>query len=352
MRFLHLADIHLGVVPEKGKSYSAQRAEEIKATFTRIIQEEGPKADLVLIAGDIFHRAPLKRELKELNALLAAIAPTRVVMMAGNHDYMGKGSNYRGFKWADNIGFFDEETPSCLYMEELDTYVYGLSYEHREIREALYDHIRPGKTEGYHILLAHGGDEKHIPMDIRRLSMAGFDYIALGHIHQPKRLNDRTAYAGSLEPIDRTDLGSRGYIKGEIDERGTRLAYIAACQREYKMLDVLVDTDTTQFSLEQQISEKIQAAGPVHIYRIRMSGYRDADMNFDTEALMELGNISDVTDETIPWFDAERLYIENKDNLIGMFIQKIDSMPVDDAYKRKLLSTGLTAMYKSGGGSI
>ncbi len=350
MRFLHLADIHLGVIPEKGKKYSKKRADEIKRTFTEIIQDEGAKADLVLIAGDIFHRAPLKKELKELNALLASISPTKVVLMAGNHDYMGKGSNYRGFQWADNIGFFDEEQPSCLYIEELNTYVYGLSYEHREIKEPLYDHIRPQKTEGYHILLAHGGDEKHIPMDIKRLSMAGFDYIALGHIHQPKRLGDRVAYAGSPEPIDRTDLGSRGYIKGEINNRGTRLAFVSACKRQYKILEIEVDTDTSQFTLEQKINIAIQEKGVQHIYRIRLTGYRDADMSFDQEAIMELGNISDIQDETLPWFDTERLYKENSDNLIGMFIRKIDHMSVSDDYKRKLLSTGLTAMYKSGGG--
>ncbi len=351
MRFLHLADIHLGAVPEKGRHYSEKRADEIKTTFTEIIRDEGAKADLVLIAGDVFHRAPLKRELKELNALLASIAPTKVVLMAGNHDYMGKGSNYRGFKWADNIGFFDEEKPSCLYMEDIHTYVYGLSYEHREIKEGLYDHLRPGKTEGYHILMAHGGDEKHIPMDIRRLSMAGFDYIALGHIHQPKRLNDRAVYAGSPEPIDRTDLGPRGYIRGEIDAQGLRLSFIEACKREYKILDINVDTETSQFTLEQEISQGIQESGVQHMYRIRLTGYRDADISFDTEAMMALGNISDITDETMPWFDTERLYVENRDNLIGMFIRKIDSMPVDEAYKRKLLSTGLTAMYKSGGGT-
>lgn len=36
-----------------------------------------------------------------------------------------------------------------------------------------------------HILLAHGGDSSHIPINQEKLRQAGFDYIALGHIHKP-----------------------------------------------------------------------------------------------------------------------------------------------------------------------
>ena len=62
-----------------------------------------------------------------------------------------------------------------------------------------------------HILLAHGGDSSHIPINQEKLRQAGFDYIALGHIHKPW-IDDRSpmAYAGALEPIDRNDEGPHG----------------------------------------------------------------------------------------------------------------------------------------------
>ena len=46
------------------------------------------QADLLLIAGDLFHRQPLKRELKEVAAGFAAIPDTEIVLIAGNHDYL------------------------------------------------------------------------------------------------------------------------------------------------------------------------------------------------------------------------------------------------------------------------
>ena len=72
--------------------------------------------------------------------------------------------------------FFREETRSCVKIPELNTYVYGMSYHRQEIREALYDNWKPEDEPGFHVLLAHGGDENHIPIDVKRLSAAGFTW--------------------------------------------------------------------------------------------------------------------------------------------------------------------------------
>ena len=129
MRFVHMADINQGVAPDKGKPWVQKRSEEIESTFYRLLKEAGRQGvDLVLIAGDMFHRPPLKRELKELNYRLESIAPAQVVIMAGNHDYMGENSNYRDFSWADNVHFFRREQMDAILIESLNTWVYGLCY--------------------------------------------------------------------------------------------------------------------------------------------------------------------------------------------------------------------------------
>ncbi len=203
MKFIHLADVHLGAAPDKGYSWSRQREEEIWETFRRIIAgiRENP-VDFLFIAGDLFHRQPLLRELKEVNYLFSTIPETRVYLIAGNHDHMRSNSFYRGFSWEPNVVFFEGEELTCIKDEEHPVYVYGLSYEHQEITAPLYDKAAPCREEGLHILLAHGGDERHIPINISRLAAAGFDYVALGHIHKPQILRtDAIAYAGALEPL-------------------------------------------------------------------------------------------------------------------------------------------------------
>ena len=67
MKFMHISDMHLGVKPDAGKAWSEKRAQDIWDSFAEVIEiaaEESP--DFLLIAGDLFHKQPLKRELREV----------------------------------------------------------------------------------------------------------------------------------------------------------------------------------------------------------------------------------------------------------------------------------------------
>ena len=144
--------------------------------MARACREEG--AELLLIAGDLFHRQPLLRELKEVNDLFASMTGTQVVLIAGNHDYLKRDSYYRTFVWAENVHMILDGQISAVELPQLSAAVYGLSYYGREIRDRMYDQAVPGKRQKYEILLAHGGDERHIPVQKEKLHSLGYDYIA------------------------------------------------------------------------------------------------------------------------------------------------------------------------------
>lgn len=89
MKFIHTSDLHLGVRPDAGPEYTKRRPEEIWGDLQSILDRcEDEQIDLLLISGDVFHRQPLLRELKELNAMFAGLSHTKVVFTAGNHDYL------------------------------------------------------------------------------------------------------------------------------------------------------------------------------------------------------------------------------------------------------------------------
>lgn len=68
MNFIQIADVHLGAAPEAGRRNDGQREKEIWDSFYKVIDIcEEKQIDLLLIAGDLFHRQPLSRELKEIN---------------------------------------------------------------------------------------------------------------------------------------------------------------------------------------------------------------------------------------------------------------------------------------------
>lgn len=351
MRFIHIADIHLGAKPDSMFPWSSQREKEVWESFDRIIGICNEKdIDLLLIAGDLFHRQPLVRELKEVGYRFSKLARTQVVLIAGNHDYIGARSNYTGFSWGDRVHMLYDEAMDSVYLEELNTEVYGFSYHTRDIMEARYQKVYPGCEERINILLAHGGDERNVPIDKKALLSNGFDYVALGHIHKPELFGQRMAYSGSLEPLDKNETGPRGYILGEIGKEGndSRIAieFVPNSLRQYIKMELPVHPEMTNGELLDLARTRIWEAGTEHIYQLRLTGRRDRDVLFSEEDLKALGNVVEVLDETVPDYDFDALYLENRDNIIGLYIKKIRESDVLETRREKALYYGLEALLR------
>lgn len=344
MKIIHTADIHLGASPDLGYPWSRKRKEDIWNTWKRLIERVRlEKADLLLVSGDLFHRQPLVRELKEVNYLFSTIPDTTVVLMAGNHDYIKKGSYYPEFPWNKNvIGLWNRE---CVRVSipKKNVCVYGCSYYSREVTDDLYQNVRPSGREAFHILLAHGGDEKHSPVNRERLAEAGFQYAALGHIHKPQvLLKNRIAFSGALEPIDRNDTGPHGFMKVICTQEGTTAEFVPFASCSYLDLDFDVKEETSQFELEEWVHKAIREAGEDNIYRVRLRGLRDVKTEFSARRLEQTGNVSEVVDETRPAYDFTELSQIYEGGLIGEYVDCFAGS--EDPVEQKALFYGIEAL--------
>ena len=129
MKFIHTGDIHWGMSPDSDKPWSRERSRDIRDTFTAIIAKAKElRVDCLFIAGDLFHRQPLLRDLKEVNYLFSTIPQTQVIIIAGNHDRIRKNSAVLSFSWASNVTFLESEDVSSVYFEDINTEVTGFSY--------------------------------------------------------------------------------------------------------------------------------------------------------------------------------------------------------------------------------
>lgn len=302
------------------------------------------KTELLLIAGDLFHRQPLLRELKEVNYLFSSIKNTEVVLIAGNHDYIKTDSYYRTFQWNDNVHPLFSDCIEHVELPHIHTCVYGLSFHQREITEALYDRAEPQNNQPYEILLAHGGDERHIPVRKNRLMELGYDYVALGHIHKPAELlRNRIVYAGALEPVDINDTGKHGFIKGEIDASGTKIVFVPFAKREYIHLHVEADKQTTNGSLREKVRQLTEEMGSQNMYKVYVDGFRDPDMEFQMEELSDCGNVVEAEDLTRPAYDFRRLWENNQNNLLGHYIESLVEYP-EDSIEYQALYEGVQAL--------
>ncbi len=351
MRFIHLADVHLGAKPEQPYPWSARRGQEIWDTFRQVIEQAGrQQMDLLLIAGDLFHGQPLLRELKEVNYLFSTIPDTQVVLIAGNHDYLRKESPYQRFHWNSNVHFLKGEQMERVAFPRLQTYVYGFSYHQKQIKEERYAQAKPGSEPGCHILLGHGGDSQHIPIRQGDLAQAGFTYVALGHIHQPQILTQTPAqamaYAGSLEPIEKHEEGIHGFLEGEWKGGRLRLRLVSAASRIYETLECPVDETMGQYEAEEYLREQICGNGSENMYHILLKGRKSPDWNPDRERFFSLGRVVDVRDCTRNDYDLDQLERKFSGTLIGEYIRAFRGRELTEV-EQKALDYGLAALLET-----
>lgn len=311
--------------PEAGRTYSPNREKEIWNTFERVLEAcEEEQVDLLLIAGDLFHRQPLLRELKEVDYLFSKLSHTQVVLIAGNHDYLKEDSYYRSYQWKSSVFFLKDDKLDAVEFPKLNTCVYGLSYTKREIMEPLYDTAFPKKKQKIEILLAHGGDEKHIPVQRKRLLELGYDYIAMGHIHRVNVIEpERIIYAGSLEPTDINDLGSHGYFLGEFTDTKRTVKFVPFASRLYIPLQVKMEKPMTIREVRDHVAALIKEQGIENCYKVTLSGFGEPDLAITQEDVDVYGNIVELQNMTCPAYDFERLEKANADNLLGRYIERL-----------------------------
>lgn len=348
MKFIHIADVHLGVVPDKDKSWSKTRAAEITATFDKLLQiAENRQVDLLLIAGDLFHMPPTETMLRDLDYKLSRLSVTRTVIIAGNHDYIAADSPADHFEFQSNTVFMPRDSFSNAYLEDINTCVTGFSFGQVEYTEDLISDITPQVEGAVNILLAHGGDAAHMPMDFRKLANAGFDYCALGHIHKPKHMvKNKMAYSGSLEPIDCTETGRRGFIYGQCKNGETRIRWEPINCRSYINLGFDVKPEYSGAKIIDVLSRQMEKMGAHNIYKIILTGNMGNGIKPEFDVLKQRFHVYDVIDNTLCEYSMEKLLVDNEDNLLGKYIQRLSE--ADDEISQKALKYGVEAMLATG----
>ncbi len=234
MRILHTADWHLGRTLH-GCSLLEDQAhalEQVKAELTQ-------GYDALLIAGDIYDRAIPPPEAVELfGAFLnwAAEHGIKVIIIPGNHDspqrlgFADRALDESGV----SIRWDYHRLPEPIVLQGKDGQtvdVFALPFveaaylreqlaledmtDHTAATAAALEQIRSARRDGVaSLLVAHafvGQDsqtsesERELIGGSQRLDaalFAGFDYVALGHLHRPQAVNapGMIRYSGSLLP--------------------------------------------------------------------------------------------------------------------------------------------------------
>ena len=310
MKFIHTADIHLGAAfLEKNQLFES---------FERIIEDaKNEKVDVLMISGDLFNKQPLLKELREINALFSRIGNTKVFIIAGNHDFIKKDSYYNSFNWNENVIFIKENKISRIDVDKLNLYIYGMSYHNREIRENIYDNLTPDNEERINILMAHGGDETHGPINFQSLNDSGFDYIALGHIHKySEPIKNYAIYPGSIEPLDINETGAHGYVYGEITKTGRLIEFRSIAKKRCIHYELDVTGKDSNFGIIEELKKIIDKDA---YYKINLIGKSKIDLNLGL--FYNIKNVVKVVDNTSLDYDIDKLLKDNENGILGEYIK-------------------------------
>ncbi|MGP4041272.1 exonuclease SbcCD subunit D [Gracilibacillus sp. D59] len=255
MKILHTADWHLGKIVHG--LHMTEDQSEVLQQLIDIIQAEKP--DVIVIAGDLYDRAVPPREAVELlNSFFTTVSVDMeipIIAISGNHDSpdrLGFGASlfrskqlylattiediFKPIHFSDGTNDVYFHLVPYLEPEQVRHYFQEESIQtHQEAMERIVRQIEEEMTEqARHILVGHafiaGGMESESE---ERLTMIGgtpyidasifksFDYIALGHLHQPQKIkSDFIRYSGSIMKYSFSEANHKKTVTIlEIDER-------------------------------------------------------------------------------------------------------------------------------------
>jgi DNA repair exonuclease SbcCD nuclease subunit len=232
MKFIHTADIHLDSPLHRLEAYDGAPAEQIRQASRRAVENLidlsiAEAVDFMLIAGDLFDG-----DWKDYNTGLYFIyqlrrlsqARIQVFIISGNHDAAGKMT--RTLPYPDNVHFFSSGKPETIILDDLKVAVHGQSFANVAVTDNLaikYPEPIPGH---FNIGLLHTsltgrqGHQNYAPCSREDLINKGFDYWALGHVHQFEKVYDDPLilYPGCIQGRNIRESGAKGCTLVNVEE--------------------------------------------------------------------------------------------------------------------------------------
>lgn len=246
-RFLHAADIHLDS-PLKGlEEYQDAPLEQIRRAarraFDNLVQLAlDEKAAFVLLAGDLYDG-----DWKDYNTGIYFIsrmgqlceAGIPVFMVSGNHDAASQMIT-RSLKLPENVTLFPHSHAATHILDRFGVALHGQSFSARSVTDDLVRNYPQGDRALFNIGLLHTslngrpGHEAYAPCSLDALRSKGYDYWALGHVHQREEVSSDpwVVFPGNIQGRHIRETGSKGCTLVSVEEGGV-------VSVEHRELDVL-----------------------------------------------------------------------------------------------------------------
>jgi exonuclease SbcD len=267
-RFIHAADIHLDS-PLRGLSaYESAPVEQLRnasrEAFSQLVKTAmDDKVNFVVIAGDLYDGA-----WKDFNTGIffvtemgrLARAGIRAYLVYGNHD--AESDVTHSLKLPDNVHKFSSRSAEVQKIGELKVALHGRSFPKRVVEDNFAASYKNSVEGFYNIGLLHTALEgyaehaTYAPCTRAELHAKGYNYWALGHVHQFEKWEEASTivFPGNLQGRNIRETGRKGAVTVTVDDSGN-----SVIERLY--LDVLrwemIKVDVSGCGSMEHVAQKV-----------------------------------------------------------------------------------------------
>jgi DNA repair protein SbcD/Mre11 len=332
-KFLHAADLHIDSPLRGLERYPGAPAERIRGATRRAFQELvtlclEEEVRLLLLAGDLFDGDWQDYStglffVSELSRLREA--GTAVVWIRGNHDAASR--IRKRLTLPENVKELGVRRPESLAFEELGLCVHGQGYASADVREDLVARYPRPVAGALNIGLLHtaltgrAGHEPYAPCRVETLVDRGYDYWALGHVHQREVVarSPWIVFPGNLQGRHARETGPKGATLVAVDDG--RIVDVEARALDvvrWEVLEVDVSRAASTTEVLDLVRTRVEGAvrgadGRLLSARVRLTGATDVHraLGRDRERLIQevRAQMLDLADDEV-WLERLELATE------------------------------------------
>jgi exonuclease SbcD len=320
------------------------------------------QAAFLIVAGDLFDH-----DWKDFNTALYVVnqfqildrAGISVIAIRGNHDSREEMS--LKVPWPSNFRLLDHKKPETFRLEKHGVAIHGMSFAKRHVLENLVPEYPDPISGLLNIGILHTnaegakGNEDHVayaPCTVKELVDKGYDYWALGHVHQHQILNGaprHVVYSGNTQGRHIRETGIKGCVvvtveSGEIEAVEFKSTDVMRWHHLKLDLDHPHRLEDLYGLVQQSVREQLHVAdGRLLGVRLEIRGacaaHREltgdvARQEAETALRAHVGEISDdVWLEKIKWHTRhpiDRETLKEGQDLVGELLRQIDQLGDDE----------------------
>jgi len=352
LKVIHASDFHLFsgfVASPLPADVANEHRQRLYDSFTNIIDTcRKDNVDILLISGDLYESSYTKiSDVKRIADAFATIPDTRVFISPGNHDYYDEYSYYTLVDFPENVHIFSD-TLEAVKIDELNTVVYGFGWKQNRYAEMPFSFVPLDKSK-INILCLHCdaiSKSDYLSIDAELIESLGFDYAALGHIHKAGQIKKKVFYSGSPEPLNFGEDGNHGYFYANIDKKSIKVNFVPCAECLFKTIIIKLTGKMDSNKIKSMITESAGEGMKKNVYRVVFIGNINPHINPDdiiTDLKKDFYCLIYI-DKSVYDYDIKKLYHQNKDNIIGKYIQKMMKRASEDPVMYSAMLKGLNAL--------